>query len=394
MKTILIVFPYSMGLEPFSGGIFKATVNLIRAIYESKQYDIDLLIPFNNPEIISLINKGFPKVKVISADFEVPRRYSDSRGFMRFKLSLLSIVKYLRSKPQLKSISQGKYDLVYFQEAICLPLIPIFSASKSHIVLHLHSYRFLTYPFILWLVRNRIEKFVDLLIAPTFSIINSFANVSNTHFEVIRTPYDSENTMGSQNPTICTDERMKFAFTGRISRIKRIDHFIKAIASLNQSERERIIFYIVGKPNNEGDREYEEELKQLASTGNLENQVKFLGYVSPIEAFIRSIDFGVLLSESEALSMSGLEFLAHKKPLIVYDTPGNNELIENGKGGIVVENASIEQLTVSIRNLVFNPEIRTQIIDSCEARSKLYSFKVFKEKVLLVLDKLLNKKDD
>lgn len=390
-KRILVVFPFELGDYPFSGGIFKATVNLLKAL-DMENNKIELLLPINNRGIVDYLQKHFPKVQLISMNFDVPRRYSDARNFHRLVLFVNSIVRYFSALPKIKTLFSNHYDVVYFQEVINWPFFKLAYKKSKKTILHVHGYRFTESPILVKLLRSKVNKFIDVVISPTISISKVFDNVPGTKCYVVRTPFSSKDvSLEADNLTklvssIKNKKDLTFGFAGRINRIKRIDHFIKAIAKLEKGVKDGCTFLIAGRVNNPGDKQYEKELKTLTRKLGLENNVKFIGYVSNIEDFLQQIDFGVLLSESEALSMAGLEFVFHIKPLISYDAPGNNELIENQKGGLLVKNGDIEELSKAIRELFVNIELRESLLRSCVERQKLFSFNTFRESISNIIN--------
>ena len=112
--------------------------------------------------------------------------------------------------------------------------------------------------------------------------------------------------------------------------IKRKNHLsvIKAIAKLNNP---CIHFFIAG--NGELKETIQKQIKLL----NLENQVHLLGYRRDINELCNSADVFLLPSFQEGLSVALMEAMACRKPIIASRIRGNIDLIDEEKGGILVD---------------------------------------------------------
>lgn len=94
------------------------------------------------------------------------------------------------------------------------------------------------------------------------------------------------------------------------------------------------------------------EIKRLA----LEKVVIYKGAVEDSQAFIRSIDIGVLCSFSEGFSNTLLEYMALSKPVVATDIDGNREIVIDGQTGLLVPAADPEKLANALLTLVASPE--------------------------------------
>lgn len=104
----------------------------------------------------------------------------------------------------------------------------------------------------------------------------------------------------------------RFAFVGRIHRIKNVDLLIKAWIKLGRKTKDAELL-IVG----DGDKAYRQELEQLASSNKL-NNIKFTGFLhsTALQSMIHSLDFQVLPSKSENFGMVVPEALIQGVPVI------------------------------------------------------------------------------
>jgi len=107
-------------------------------------------------------------------------------------------------------------------------------------------------------------------------------------------------------------------YFGRLEKYKNVHVVIEALKYLPET----FVFYIVGRGP------YEGELRKLVHKLNLEDRVKFLGFLPEDElyALLHSVDIVVNLSDIEAFGIMVVESLAAGKPVIVNNKGGLKEL--------------------------------------------------------------------
>ena len=94
----------------------------------------------------------------------------------------------------------------------------------------------------------------------------------------------------------------------------------------------------------------EEELKELAKSKGISEQVHFLGYRTDIKELFRAADVFVMPSYREGLSRSIMEAMASGLPCVVSKIRGNVDLVEEGKGGYLCDLYDIHSFEISIEN--------------------------------------------
>lgn len=147
----------------------------------------------------------------------------------------------------------------------------------------------------------------------------------------------------------------------KVDKIRMIYNGIRPIETCHIETRLIPIITLVGRLESiKGHRHMIEITKQLANScdqdfevrfvgsGSLETilkknvwelnlPIRFTGHVNNIAEIYQSSDIIVNTSDSEALSYAALEGMMHKKPVVAFDIPGINEVVENGKTGYLVE---------------------------------------------------------
>ena len=122
-------------------------------------------------------------------------------------------------------------------------------------------------------------------------------------------------------------------FVGIVARLDMVkDHetFIKGAREVLK-ENPKVEFLIAG----EGPEE--EKLKNLVRDYNIEENVKFLGYVKDPYSLLNLVDINTLTSISESFPYAVLEGALMKKPIIATEVGGLNRLIENGVNGYLIK---------------------------------------------------------
>ncbi len=133
-------------------------------------------------------------------------------------------------------------------------------------------------------------------------------------------------------------------FLGRIHPIKGIDLLIKAFSKLKSNS---FTLKITGKKNN-----YQEELKKLVISLDLQNKVEFCGQVTgnkKYKLYKEAFAF-VAPSFSEVVGMVNLEAALMKTPVI--STFQTGLLPEWNKNGGILINPKIEELTLALNEVI------------------------------------------
>ena len=97
---------------------------------------------------------------------------------------------------------------------------------------------------------------------------------------------------------------------------------------------------------------------------------------------MQKADVGVLISESEAISMAGIEYLHNSLPIIGFDNPGINETIEDNVDGFLVPNGDVEGLKNAIREFFDTDTLSTMKKAAYEQCELNFSMEAFRKRLL------------
>ena len=144
---------------------------------------------------------------------------------------------------------------------------------------------------------------------------------------------------------------------GRITEQKGIDIFIKSIGQAIE-ENNNLVGIIIG------DGEDRSKMELMVKAMNLEENIIFLGYRDNVLDIIKQLDFVVLASRWEGLPLTPIEAFSQGKTVIASDIPGNNEVVEDKKTGLLFEKDNIKELAKRIILLSSNSTLLNRLQQS------------------------------
>jgi glycosyltransferase involved in cell wall biosynthesis len=100
----------------------------------------------------------------------------------------------------------------------------------------------------------------------------------------------------------------------------------------------------------------EPALKAFARELGIEDAVRFLGFVSPIQDAIEKAAIVVVPSLGEGFGMVALEAMERARPVVVSAVGGLPEIVAHGETGLVVPPGDAEALADAIASLAADPE--------------------------------------
>ena len=117
-----------------------------------------------------------------------------------------------------------------------------------------------------------------------------------------------------------------------------------------------------------GDGPIRDTLEAQAAELGVERRIRFLGYRSDIPQLLAASDLVALPSLYEGSSVAILEAMAAGRAVVASAIGGTDELIEDGKTGILVPPGEVDPLAAALRRLLDDPELRRSIADAARRR--------------------------
>ena len=158
----------------------------------------------------------------------------------------------------------------------------------------------------------------------------------------------------------CTEENreasdcLRLLCIARLSKIKRIDLLLDALAILSRSHSSWRCTVLGGGP-------LEQELRAQASRLGLTQSVTFAGHVNDTRPYLMDADLCVLSSEQEGLPLSLAEAMAAGVPCVASDVGGTGEIVIHGQTGLLFKSGSVEELVHAIIYLIIHQDERRRM---------------------------------
>jgi len=184
------------------------------------------------------------------------------------------------------------------------------------------------------------------------------------------------------------DTNILIGSVGNIRPAKGYEILLKAAAKVIKENPESR-FMIAGQ----GEGELYGKIKRIRTELKLDDFVFFIGYYDDVLTFYANIDIFVSSSLSEGFSLSTIEAMACKLPIVVTKSGGPEEIITNLKSGLIVKAGCPDMLADAINKIIKDPILRDQcikggekmlckflLINTVEQYSRLYHDALSKEK--------------
>ncbi len=147
---------------------------------------------------------------------------------------------------------------------------------------------------------------------------------------------------------------------GRLIGFKGHKYLIDAMPTLVRKFGREVKLLVAGTGN------LEDELKSRVEKLNLENNVFFLGYSKEVGQYMANSDVVVIPSISEGFGVVFLEAFAAKTPVVSWNVPAGNELLEHKKTGYLVQPYKVDKLASQLIAVIEQPNV--EIVNNAYVR--------------------------
>lgn len=170
--------------------------------------------------------------------------------------------------------------------------------------------------------------------------------------------------------------------TGRLEAVKQHDIFLRVIPELLKTFPDLSVLMV-------GDGSLKGSLKNLSAELGISKHIQWLGFQNNVHAYIQASDVMVIPSSAEGFGLVVLESWFHAKPVIAFDVPAINEIVEDGVDGILVSPFSESSLLASIIKILKDKNLSQQYGLSGQIKqNNLYDIKTMTNKTIKVLNNL------
>jgi glycosyltransferase involved in cell wall biosynthesis len=176
-------------------------------------------------------------------------------------------------------------------------------------------------------------------------------------------------------------------YFGRLKKYKGVDQFLRAIADVRRYYPQMRAIVI-------GDGDDRPRLERLATELELQETVKFTGYVSEARKveLLQEMWFGVTTSSKEGWGLTVLETNACGTPVIASDVPGLRDAVKNGETGLLYTHGDENDLATRIRMLLNDPEQRDRMTASAIAWAGEFNWEDAAERTIGIIEGYLDKR--
>lgn len=335
MKKILFVTKS----EVF-GGIEKVLIDLVHILDRSK-YEITVMTGETNAEIKSKL-PGHVKYRSLFTK--------------KFK-GLDRILIYLPSKILHKIFINHSYDVeISFQEGYPTKIISGASLNTKKICwFHNDPYNYdFNLPFFRTFsaLNQAFQKFDEIITVSKF-IADGYRKYNGLKANVIYNPIDYNKIIALSNQTqdeLDVNENIfRICYVGRLSEEKQVDVLVESVISLHQ-KHQKLELIIIG----EGYKH--KEIYEKIVSANAQEYIKLLGYKLNPYPYIRNSSLLVCCSRTESFGLVIAEALALGVPVVATKCGGPEEILEQGKYGLLVDNNQ-ESIRLGIEEMMENRDL-------------------------------------
>lgn len=151
--------------------------------------------------------------------------------------------------------------------------------------------------------------------------------------------------------------------SGRLHAYKRVDFIIRAFSDVAKRIDLKSVLLIVG----EGVEE--EKLRELVRSCGSTSQIKFLGFRSDVDDVLLASDIAFHASKGEGFSLSVVEYMSAKLPVLVPSTPSVCQAIDHRKNGYIFKQDDQADAQLGLFNLIENFESRSSLGENAKAKA-------------------------
>lgn len=143
---------------------------------------------------------------------------------------------------------------------------------------------------------------------------------------------------------------------------------LKALSILKRDGRDGVKLLLCGSGQT-----FDETVALAASSG-LKDDVRFLGARHDIPEIMAALDLYCLPSHFEGLPFSALEAMAAGRPIVATDVPGTNEVVVDGRNGLLVRPDDPDALVKAIGRVLDEPGLGNRLAAGGRETVMGYSF--------------------
>ncbi|MCV0393516.1 MAG: glycosyltransferase family 4 protein [Nitrosopumilus sp.] len=237
-----------------------------------------------------------------------------------------------------------------------------------------------------------IPFFEKLMMGFKIRLIHTVSDATKTDIEKLGTRkpiHVIPNCIRDEEVIIAKPKNNQLAYLGRLVFYKNIEVIIKAFKIVSK-EFPDVILIIAG------DGPHRSSLQNLVAKLDLQNNIKFTGYVTADEKKILLAESNALLFPStiEGFGLVILEAWQQKRPVIASDMPPMSDIIQDSKTGFLIDPNNEKQWAEKIIELIKNQNISDEMGNAgYQVLKSKYNEALFYQNLIKMYDNVLKTTD-
>ena len=352
-------------------GASKILISTIEILIKNG-FDIHLFLPYDGPlNKMSIIKKT--NLKIINLGI-FRKKYFNLLGLINRLFFVIKSALYLN-----KYIKNNNIDLIYINTSTIISPAIAAKFNRKKVIYHIHEIPNSSniYSKILSIFLNNFSS--DIIVVS--KAVKNFWLSRKLNKKKIKLIYNGlklENTKKRKKKSkhiILTNISRIIPYKGQLYLLK----IVKKLIKFNS----KFIFYIIGDTY-PGYAKYEELLKQYVKDNDLENNVVFAGFKEDTNKYLKDSNFFIHTPvEPDPLPTVILESINLDIPVIATRLGGAVEILNNGKGGLLIPSNNINvSADLIIKYMENEKEILKRKNNARQHLLKFFSKKQFDEKII------------
>lgn len=335
------------------------------------------------PHIKMLIDEGHQ----VDVAFNIEQEVKPEIYEMRCKIHQLPLQRSPLKKDNFRAykmlkkiiISEG-YDLVHTHTPIASAIVRLVCRNLNNVRVFYTAHGFHFYkgaPLINWLVYYPVEKWLARYTDTLITINKEDYERAKSKFKAKKTVYIPGVGIDLEKfDTVEIDRALKRSQLG----LPKDAFVVLSVGELNKNKNHEVVIRAIAKIDNPdihyivcGEGPLKGYLIDLSEDLGIKNRVHLLGFRKDITEICKVSDLFTFPSYREGLSVALMEAMANGLPVVCSNIRGNSDLIEDGKGGYLVEPADVEGFAKYINDLIVKKYLLKEIPQYNRNKIKIFS---------------------
>lgn len=286
-----------------------------------------------------------------------------------------------------KSIISEGYDLVHTHTPVASAIVRLVCRNLNSVMVFYTAHGFHFFkgaPILNWLIYYPVEKWLARYTDTLITINKEDYERAKSKFKAKRVEYVPGVGIDLKKfNTVKVDRDLKRSQLG----LPKEAFVVLSVGELNKNKNHEVIIRAIAKIDNPdihyivcGEGPLKGYLIDLSEDLGIKNRVHLLGIRKDIAEICKVSDLFTFPSYREGLSVALMEAMANGLPVVCSNVRGNSDLIEDGKGGYLIEPVDVEGFAKYIKELIEDSRLRSEFGDFNHKKIENYSIEnVLKE---------------